>query len=117
MSYEYVEPANWQAERAVAWMEMDDARESHLPRVADLLERAASLIKGNPLTFSGPWAVHDAINQAWCEMGASEPEVLDDARDWMLRVALDRSGTIPMSLVSLVEWAAECVRDEAREEA
>jgi hypothetical protein len=91
-------------------------RSAYLPDVAAVLEDATILLREQRRSYTGPWGLHNALDRAWRQKGAS-PEVLDEARDWLLRTAVEwaQSGgsiTVP----GLVAHAAATVRLTVAEE-
>jgi hypothetical protein len=86
-------------------------RSAYLNDVVAVLERATILLREEHHSYAGPWGLHDALDRAWREQGAS-PAVLYEARDWLLRAAaeLARANNLRITASRLPAYAVETVR-------
>jgi hypothetical protein len=83
---------------------------AYLPEVAAVLERATLLLSEQRRSYSGPWALQNALDRAWLDQRASRV-VLDEAQKWLLRTAAEwaqADGRITPS--GLAADAAQAVR-------
>jgi hypothetical protein len=85
-------------------------RRAYLPEVAAVLGRVSALLHEESDYAEDPWALQNALYQAWIESGSSRA-VLDEAQKWLLRTAAEwaqADGRITAS--GLAADAAEAVR-------